>query len=133
MLGQAASISALAAALAAAPQLPASAATAFAAEGAEKVAAAAAGCVAAISAIPSGKARALGEQQLGCGIVWGGLGHIVVPYAPLTRAVRQGTAGNPEVTVLCVWKLVKFFQLVGDHMRFWHHALLTTSATLTVY
>lgn len=93
MLQRLAAIAALTATGSEAPAAQAAAAV----EAAERVAADRRGCVAAIAAIPSGRAAALGPQQLGSGIVWDELGHIIVPYAPLTRLQRQGTAGDPTV------------------------------------
>jgi hypothetical protein len=94
MLQRLAAIAALTATGSEAPAAQAAAAV----EAAERVAADRRGCVAAIAAIPSGRAAALGPQQLGSGIVWDKLGHIIVPYAPLTRLQRQGTAGDPTVS-----------------------------------
>lgn len=96
VLHQLAASAALLLANAAGPACQPAAASA-AADGAERVATSCRGCVAAISAIASGKTAALGEQQLGCGVLWGSDGYVVVPYAPLTRLSRQGTAGDPQV------------------------------------
>ncbi|EFN58964.1 hypothetical protein CHLNCDRAFT_137561 [Chlorella variabilis] len=98
VLHQLAASAALLLANAAGPACQPAAASA-AADGAERVATSCRGCVAAISAIASGKTAALGEQQLGCGVLWGSDGYVVVPYAPLTRLSRQGTAGDPQVFV----------------------------------
>lgn len=81
--------------LAASSTLPAAAA---ASEAAEAAVLAGRGSVAAIAGIASGQqGAAAGLQQLGSGLVWDAQGHIVVPYAPLTRLQRQSTAGNPQV------------------------------------
>ena len=66
-------------------------------EPAERAAAAARGGVVSVAAIASGKGAAAGVQQIGSGIVWDEEGHIAVPYAPLTRVDRQGTAGPAQV------------------------------------
>jgi hypothetical protein len=60
-----------------------------AAADAEQVFASCAGCVAAISVLAAVGAAPATEQQLGSGIVWDALGHVVTPYAPVTRALRQ--------------------------------------------
>lgn len=78
--------------------LPQAAAAAVASEAAEAAVAAGRGSVAAVAGIASGQqGSATGLQQLGSGLVWDRQGHIVVPYAPLTRLQRQSTAGNPRV------------------------------------
>ena len=46
-------------------------------------------CVAAISVLAAVGAAPAIEQQLGSGMVWDSLGHVVTPYAPITRALRQ--------------------------------------------
>ncbi|KAI3433903.1 hypothetical protein D9Q98_003705 [Chlorella vulgaris] len=75
------------------------AAASAAADAAESAVASCTGCVASVTAVPSGTRAVLGEQPLGSGIVWDSQGFIVVPYAPLTRVQRQGTAGDPQVFV----------------------------------
>lgn len=72
------------------------AAASAAADAAESAVASCTGCVASVTAVPSGTRAVLGEQPLGSGIVWDSQGFIVVPYAPLTRVQRQGTAGDPQ-------------------------------------
>lgn len=68
------------------------------ATGAEQLAAAARGCVAAVSAIPvGGRTGVTPEVQLGSGIVWDGLGHVVTAYAPLTRVLRGSPSGEAQV------------------------------------
>lgn len=92
------SLAAAGAALLAAAVPPAQAAGLPAAS-AEQVAAGAEGRVASIACIGGGREAALGVQRLGSGLVWDAQGHVVVPYAPLTRAVRASSTYEAQILV----------------------------------